>query len=154
LPNGNNIVNVENKYAVIADYSRFKHSVRAKVEVHGGATLEEVVVPVIEFSLASSLSKIKYNVSLENNVIFKKFNVIPKVIAEIAPDCSKVVAKIRNNEYEVKKIATCKFEIYMENITVGEHDLKLVIDDKDERIIKITLKSIGIKERSDMNFED
>lgn len=34
----------------LANYDRFKGSRRANVEVHGGATLEEVVVPIIELS--------------------------------------------------------------------------------------------------------
>lgn len=34
-------------YAVLANYERFKGSRKADVETHGGATLEEVVVPVI-----------------------------------------------------------------------------------------------------------
>ncbi len=41
----------ENGYLVLADYGRFKGSRAANVEVHGGAALEEVVVPVIELSL-------------------------------------------------------------------------------------------------------
>ena len=41
----------ENGYLVLADYGRFKGSRAASVEVHGGASLEEVVVPVIELSL-------------------------------------------------------------------------------------------------------
>ena len=36
-----------NGYAVLANYERFKGGRKANVEVHGGATLEEVVVPVI-----------------------------------------------------------------------------------------------------------
>lgn len=43
----------ENGYWVLADYSRFKGSRKASVEAHGGASLEEVIVPVIEFSLKS-----------------------------------------------------------------------------------------------------
>jgi hypothetical protein len=41
----------ENGYLVLADYGRFKGSRAANVEVHGGASLEEVVVPVIELTL-------------------------------------------------------------------------------------------------------
>ena len=33
---------------VLANYDRFKGSRRANVEVHGGASLEEVTVPIIE----------------------------------------------------------------------------------------------------------
>lgn len=41
----------ENGYLVLADYGRFKGSRVANVEVHGGASLEEVVIPIIELSL-------------------------------------------------------------------------------------------------------
>lgn len=41
----------ENGYLVLADYGRFKGSRAANVEVHGGASLEEVLVPIIELTL-------------------------------------------------------------------------------------------------------
>ena len=41
----------ENGYAILANYSRFKGSRKAEVEVHGGATLEETLVPLIRISL-------------------------------------------------------------------------------------------------------
>lgn len=40
----------EDGYAVLANYSRFKGGRKANVEVHGGASLEEVLVPVIVLS--------------------------------------------------------------------------------------------------------
>lgn len=44
----------ENGYLVLADYGRFRGSRAANVEVHGGASLEEVVVPIIELTLKDS----------------------------------------------------------------------------------------------------
>ena len=41
----------EDGYAVLANYERFKGSRKANLEVHGGASLEEVVVPIITISL-------------------------------------------------------------------------------------------------------
>ena len=41
----------ENDYIVLSDYGRFRKSRAANVEVHGGATLEEVVVPIITLTL-------------------------------------------------------------------------------------------------------
>ncbi len=43
----------ENGYIILTDYGRFKGSRAANVEVHGGATLEETVVPLIELTLKS-----------------------------------------------------------------------------------------------------
>lgn len=40
----------ESDYWVLANYDRFKGSRKANVEVHGGATLEEVTVPIIEIT--------------------------------------------------------------------------------------------------------
>ena len=43
----------------LANYDRFKGSRKANVEVHGGATLEEVVVPIIEITNLSSSIEVK-----------------------------------------------------------------------------------------------
>lgn len=51
----------ENGYLILADYGRFKGSRAANVEVHGGASLEEVVIPIIEFSLQKHRLKIELN---------------------------------------------------------------------------------------------
>ena len=40
----------ENGFWVLANYDRFKGSRKANVEVHGGASLEEVAVPIIEIT--------------------------------------------------------------------------------------------------------
>ncbi|KAF5067510.1 BREX-4 system phosphatase PglZ [Acetobacterium wieringae] len=40
----------ENGFWVLANYDRFKGSRKANVEVHGGATLEEVTIPIIEIT--------------------------------------------------------------------------------------------------------
>lgn len=41
----------ENGFIVLSDYGRFRGSRAANVEVHGGASLEEIVVPVITLTL-------------------------------------------------------------------------------------------------------
>jgi hypothetical protein len=51
----------ENDWWVSANYDRFAGGRLSSVEVHGGATLEEILVPVIEFSLqANAADKISY----------------------------------------------------------------------------------------------
>lgn len=48
-------INEEDRgYIVLADYGRFRGSREANVEVHGGASLEEVIVPIITLSLNDS----------------------------------------------------------------------------------------------------
>ena len=43
----------------LANYDRFKGSRKANVEVHGGATLEEVTVPIIEITYLSTSIEVK-----------------------------------------------------------------------------------------------
>ena len=49
----------ENGWWVLANYDRFAGGRLDSVEVHGGATLEEILVPVIEFSLKVSKAEVK-----------------------------------------------------------------------------------------------
>lgn len=46
-------VMIQDGYCILANYNRFKGGRAASVETHGGATLEEVVVPVIELTNAT-----------------------------------------------------------------------------------------------------
>lgn len=48
----------ENNFSVLANYDRFKGGRKANVEVHGGATLEETVVPIIEVTLMPEKSEV------------------------------------------------------------------------------------------------
>ncbi|MDD3663501.1 MAG: BREX-4 system phosphatase PglZ, partial [Candidatus Pacebacteria bacterium] len=95
LPVAENIA-VENGYAVLADYSRFSGSRAASVEVHGGATLEEVIVPIIELTLVDS----NIQVTLENSLIEISFNKTPELILMIMPECDAITVSINGITYK------------------------------------------------------
>ena len=57
----------EGDYLVLADYGRFKGSRKASVEVHGGASLEEVLVPLITLERADGQT---VHVSLADKNVF------------------------------------------------------------------------------------
>ncbi len=65
----------ENGFWVIANYDRFKGSRKANVEVHGGATLEEIVVPIIEIT--------NMNNNIEISIAHKEITVSFRKKAEI-----------------------------------------------------------------------
>lgn len=58
----------EDGYSVLANYERFKGGRRADVEVHGGASLEEVLVPIIVLSIKGSDRVINFT---ESTIILK-----------------------------------------------------------------------------------
>lgn len=67
------IATKENGFWALANYDRFKGGRKSDIEVHGGATLEEVVVPIIEIvsekekiEIGMVTEKIKFNLRKKN----------------------------------------------------------------------------------------
>lgn len=84
----------EDGYAILANYERFKGSRKANVEVHGGATLEEVVVPVI--TLTKKPANIEYCFT-ESLIILKQ-----REVATLTLYCNVPMSKPRicvNNRF-------------------------------------------------------
>lgn len=65
-------VTESNGFWVLANYDRFKGGRKASVEVHGGATLEEIVTPIIEFTYVSDEPEISIHSSLPIKISYKK----------------------------------------------------------------------------------
>ena len=97
----------ENGYLVLADYGRFKGSRAANVEVHGGASLEEVVVPVIELTLKNgnitvSLVEPKVTVDFRAGTAITLFsNTALKDASVILSGIRYSAVKIDENHYQV-----------------------------------------------------
>ncbi len=60
----------ENGWWVLANYDRFAGGRLASVEVHGGATLEEILVPVIEFTLQGANVEVKISPTIKTDEAF------------------------------------------------------------------------------------
>ena len=61
-----------NDFWVLANYDRFKGGRKASVEVHGGATLEEVTVPIIELTYFNDDIEISINSKLPIEISYRK----------------------------------------------------------------------------------
>lgn len=142
LPSAENIA-IENEYAVIADYSRFNGSRAASVEVHGGATLEEIVVPVIELTLADS----NIQVTLENNVIEVSYKKAPEIILIITPDCDAVMASVKDVVYKAEKLEKSKYKVTMPDLKKGKYMLDVFENQNKIASKEFTVKSKGFAER-------
>lgn len=68
----------ENGRLILADYGRFKGSRAAIAETHGGATLEEALVPVVELTLHKE-ECLRVVVELKTTEVAVKFNKAPVV---------------------------------------------------------------------------
>ena len=113
---------VDGKFCVVAGYKRFKGGRRPTVEVHGGATLEEVAVPIIEICL----KRTDVEIWIETLELTVGFGINAKI--KIA---SKTILKNVSIEINGQKIFALEssgrnfsFEV-PKNIKAGEYDVKV-----------------------------
>jgi len=142
LPTAHNIV-IDGQYAVIADYSRFKGSRSASVEIHGGATLEEVIVPIIELTLLID----NVDVLLQNNVIEVSYKIDPILILMVTPDVDHITASVGENSYTVEKLEKSKFRVIMPDLKKGTYTLDVFEHQNKIASKEFTVKSKGLVER-------
>jgi hypothetical protein len=119
----------ENGFWVLANYDRFKGGRPANVEVHGGATLEEVVVPIIE--IVYSPNEIEIHL-LDKKVKFsrRKKDAVIRVFSKTKLDNLSVQVSGLNDIYEgtssdgqtfavalpeLKKTGTYSVDVYYNN---------------------------------------
>lgn len=106
----------ENGYWVLANYDRFKGSRRANVEVHGGATLEEIVVPVIEFTMQQA----DVQIVLEQAVITVSHNKVASVVLLSNVALKDVAVKVNGRTYEAKDLGNDKYQVDMPDLKRAE----------------------------------
>jgi hypothetical protein len=117
----------ENGYLVLADYGRFKGSRAANVEVHGGASLEEVVVPIIELSLKDGSVTVKlvdevvtvdYRTGTEIKLFF---NALVQDVSVVLNGKSYSASRIDANHYSVKLPDTKRADEYSADVYAGDN---------------------------------
>ena len=139
----------ESGYLVLADYGRFKGSRAANVEVHGGASLEEVIVPIIELSLKNGSVTVKL-VDETVTVDFRTGTEIKLFFNSPVQDVSAVLngkrysaSQIDTNHYVVKLPDTKRAGDYLADVYAG-----------DNLIDKIMIKAQGKSGKVNDSFDD
>ena len=139
----------ENGYLVLADYGRFKGSRAANVEVHGGASLEEVVVPIIELSLKDESITVKlvddvvtvdFRAGIEINLFFNSPVQDVSVVLNGKPYSA---SPIDANHYSVKLPDTKRAGEYPADVYAG-----------DNLIGKVMIKAQGKSGKVNDAFDD
>lgn len=145
----------ENGFIILADYGRFKGSRAANVEVHGGATLEEVIVPVIELSLKDndliiqlidpSLVQADYKTGTTITLYVNKL-VQQDISVEVD---GKYYKAIREDDHHyticLAHIKRANVSGYSANILLGDNVVSMIL-------IKVTGKSASMNEDFDDLF--
>lgn len=89
----------ENGFWILANYDRFKGGRKANVEVHGGATLEEVIVPIIEITKLTN----EIEVSIVEKVITVSFRKKAAIQLFSKTRLQNVTVLIDGKYYEAKE---------------------------------------------------
>ena len=102
----------ENEFWVLANYDRFKGSRKASVEVHGGASLEEVIVPIIEIELLDK----KISISNLTPVTTTSYKKNAEIILFSTSSLKNVSIRLLEQRYVAEPIGNQKYRVIFEDI--------------------------------------
>jgi hypothetical protein len=102
----------ENGFWVLANYDRFKGGRKASVEVHGGATLEEVVIPIIEIELFDK----KISISNKTPITTTSFKKNAEIILFSINALNNVSVRVNGKQYIAESIGNNQYNIIFSDI--------------------------------------
>ena len=91
----------ESDYWVLANYDRFKGSRKANVEVHGGASLEEVTVPIIE--ITKKVEHVEAFILEEYKIIALAAKEVPVIRVYAGILSNNIAVKVNDQYYDAKQ---------------------------------------------------
>ena len=101
------------EYAVVANYERFKPGRLIGVEVHGGATLEEVTVPIIELSYVPG----DIEIIVQTPLVMSSIRKPPIIEFYSTTKIDDIVVNVGNTEYKANTTDGHSFSIEMSKRT-------------------------------------
>lgn len=143
----------ENGYIILKDYGRFKGSREANVEVHGGCTLEETVIPIITLSLKNQMD-VQIRVMNEDElVIDRKNGVTVTIYISDVENPSAVRLEIKGKSYNTEQSDRKHYKFNLNDIKrSGDYDA--VIYDGSNLLKQIKLRFKGATGSAKTDFDD
>ena len=116
----------DNNFWCIANYDRFKGGRKANVEVHGGATLEEVIVPIIEIRKAGDKPKCEICESFRSIVV--SFKIKAKIQIFIAKETDQARVMCNGKYYDaIPSDNKYIYNVDMPEVKRGKHTIDVYI---------------------------
>ncbi len=139
----------ENGYWVIADYSNFKGGRKATVEVHGGATLEEVAVPVISISC-----KIDYEIINKTpKITFSRLKKDAKLCFYSSSKLYNISVKVGNMAYSAETSDNNNFEVKLPDLKkAGKYTAIIYSNDNEIYLLYFEAIKAGMQEKDDFEL--
>ena len=137
------------EWYALANYDRFKGGRAADVEVHGGASIEEIVVPVIEFSLMDNSIKVELL-----NPIIKTTRHDSTIMLRFfsRQSIENFVVEYQGKLYYGIVAEEGKIEVKLPKPQAGEYKIKVFTGEKSLGMHKFTVSNSGVTIRRDSDF--
>lgn len=137
----------ENGHWVLANYDRFQGGRKANCEVHGGATLEEVVIPIIELAYSDTEVNVEM---ITKEIVFDVMKKDAVIQIYVSAPISDVVFEIDGNELSyVETDNNQLFKISLPDLRKeGEYSVRIISEGK---VIASDVKFIAKKRGMQIN---
>lgn len=151
-------VDVQSEYAtdangfwILANYDRFKGGRKASVEVHGGATLEEVTVPIIELTYITGEIEVSINSKLPIEISFRKkaeLQLFSKTKLGGVTVCING-KKFENKYYDAEPEDNNLYLVHMPDVkSAGTYQMTVFSNNNPVAELEFSVKKEGSSERS------
>ena len=144
----------ENGYLVLADYGRFKKSRAANVEVHGGASLEEVLVPIITLTMKKQSNQIIKLVDSESIVSDRHAGTTINLYISDVENHGKISIVIGEKSYMATCIDATHYSVLMDDYKRAKKGVSAAIYDGEDLIGNVDFDIKGRTATVKNDFED
>ena len=144
----------ENGYLVLADYGRFKNSRAANVEVHGGASLEEVIVPIITLSLKKQCDLIIKLLNADAVYCDRRLGTTIQLYISDVDNTQSVSVVIDEKRYAAKGSDKTHYEVNLYDMRRAKKNVSAAIYDGDDLIGTVHFDIKGKMATVSNDFDD
>lgn len=144
----------ENGYLVLADYGRFKNSRAANVEVHGGASLEEVIVPIITLSLKKQCDLIIELLNADEVYCDRRLGTTIQLYISGADNTQSISVVIDEKRYAAKGSDKTHYEVNLYDMRRAKKNVSAAIYDGDDLIGTVHFDIKGKMATVNNDFDD
>ena len=140
------------EFWVLANYDRFQGGRKTGVELHGGASLEEVIVPIIKIELADTVNRPKIKNETDNPQY--TYSTDPIIILFCPTPVTNLCVKIEGKMYKAEKQEDNRYRIVLKNCKKFERTVTVECFDGDDALTSFEVLISGKASKKDTYADD
>lgn len=140
------------EYWVLANYDRFQGGRRTGVELHGGATLEEVIVPIIKITLADKSTRPRIKNETDNPQY--TYDTDPAIILFCPTPITNLRVKMEGKMYAAEKQEDNRYRVVLKDCKKSERPAMIECFDGDNLLASFDIIISGKASKKDTYADD